>query len=226
MPSPVRAQMGMIFMSGLRRRTYFLQDVGIEAQDVLFAGLQVEVEIGQHVDLVDEQHVADGEHQRVLEGLVVALGDGEDHGVFDRAGIELRGADEVADVFEDRKVDVLRAETDEALLRHARIEVAHAAGVQLDDLDSGLLDRGGIHVGVDVGLHDADAEFVLQRGDRRLQGGGFAGAGGAHQIQEEGLLPLELLAQLVGLPVVVFKNALLDFQYAIAFHGNTSVSKE
>ena len=146
------------------------------------------------------------------------LGDGEDHRVLHSAGVKLRRADKIADVLEDREVDVLRAETLEALLGHARVEVAHAAGVELDDLRAGLFDRGGVHVGVDVGLHHADAKLVLQRGDGRLEGRGLAGAGGAHQIQQEDLVLLELRAQLVGLPVVVFKNALFDFQYAIAFH--------
>ena len=86
--------------------------------------------IRQHVDIVDDERVAHGEDERVLERLVVPLRHGEDHRVFDRARVELRGADEVADVFEHDEVQVLRADLLEALLRHACIEVAHAARVE------------------------------------------------------------------------------------------------
>ena len=59
----------------------------------------------------------------------MALGHGEYCDILDRAGVELRRADEVANVLEYREVEVGGAELTEPLLGHARVEVAHAAGV-------------------------------------------------------------------------------------------------
>ena len=56
--------------------------VGVELVHVGFACLDVEVEVRENVDFVDKQNVAYGEHERVLEGLVVAFGHGQDHGIF------------------------------------------------------------------------------------------------------------------------------------------------
>ena len=188
--------------------------------DALDAFIEIEIEVGRHVDFVHQQHIADGEHQRVLQGLVVALGNGEDHGVFHGAGVELGGADEVANVLQNGEIYVLGAEAFQTLLGHAGVQVAHAAGVELDDLHAAGGDGGGVHVGVDVRFHDADAHIVFQRLDGGHQSGGLAGAGGAHQVQQESLLLLQLLAQLVRLAVVRLKNALFDFQYAVFIHGS------
>ena len=72
--------------------------------------VHVEVEVGKDVDLVYDQRLAHLKHQRVLERLVVALGHGEYCDILDRAGVELRRADEVANVLEYREVEVGGAE--------------------------------------------------------------------------------------------------------------------
>ena len=97
--------------------------------------------------------------------------------------------------------------------------MAHAAGVQLDDLRTGLFNSGGVHVRVDIGFHDADAELILQRGDRALERGGLAASGRAHQVEQKDLVFLQLASELVRLAVVVFKNALFDFKNTESFHG-------
>lgn len=65
-----------------------------------------------------------------------------------------------------------------------------------------------------VGLHDADAQIVLQGVDGRHEGRGLAAAGRGHEVEQEGVILLELFTQQVGLPVVVFKNALFDLEHA------------
>ena len=147
----------------------------------------------------------------------MSLGHGEDHGVLHGAGVKFRRADQVADVFQDGEVHVVHAQALQALTRHARVQVAHAAGVELNDLGAGLLNGGGVHVGINVRLHDADAKLVLQRGDGLAQRGGLAGAGGAHQVEQEHAVLFQLLAQLVRLTVVVFKYALLYLKNSVAF---------
>ena len=43
-------------------------------------------------------------------------------------------ANEVADVFENDEVEIVRSHFRKSLTGHVRVKVAHAAGVQLDDL--------------------------------------------------------------------------------------------
>ena len=62
---------------------------------------------GQQVDLVDEHELAGAEHQRVLQRLVLALGDRADHHARVLADAELGRADEVADVLDDEQVEVV-----------------------------------------------------------------------------------------------------------------------
>ena len=66
-PSPVRA---LTSMRG---------DAGWTASRLCRKRVEVEVEVRQQVDLVDHDQLAGAEHQRVLERLVLALGDRGDH---------------------------------------------------------------------------------------------------------------------------------------------------
>ena len=59
----------------------------------------------EQVDLVDDHELAGAEHQRVLQRLVLALGDRGDHDPRVLADAELGRADEVADVLDDQQVD-------------------------------------------------------------------------------------------------------------------------
>ena len=189
---------------------------------VLHHLVHVEVEIGQHVDLVDDQSVAHREDQGVFQGLVVALRHGEDHGVLHGAGIELRRAHQIAHILQHHQVQVLRPQLLQALLRHAGVQVAHAAGVQLDGADPCARHGGGVHVGVDVGLHNADAQLILQPLHGAQQGGGLAAAGGGHQIQQKGPLALQLLADPVRLPVIIGENAFLYLDDLVLVHKSAS----
>ena len=87
----------------------------------------------------------------------MALGDREDHGVLHRAGVKLRRAHQLAHILQHHQVQVLRAKGLQALLGHVGVQVAHAAGVKLNGPDAGAVDGPGVHIGVDVGLHNADA---------------------------------------------------------------------
>ena len=74
--------------------------VRVAALYIFLALLDIKVEIGENINLVDDNNIAYGEHQRILERLVVALGHGENHRIFNGSRVELCGADEVADILE------------------------------------------------------------------------------------------------------------------------------
>ena len=100
----------------------------------------------------------------------------------------------------------------QALARHFRVQVAHAAGMKLDRGDAGgLLDFAGIHVGVDIGLHYCHAKPAFQQADGADEGGGFAAARRRHQIEEENALALEFGPEGIGILFVVFEDTFLNF---------------
>ena len=148
----------------------------------------------------------------------MSLRHGEDHRVFHRAGIKLRRADEIADVFEHREINVGRAELIEPLLGHPGIQMAHAAGVELYALHTRACNRLGVHGGIDVRFHNADAKIVLQLFDRAQKRRRLARARRGHEIEKERLFRLESCADAVGLAVVVGKNALLDLYDSYTVH--------
>ena len=96
--------------------------------------------------------------------------------------------------------------------------MAHAAGVELNGPNAGLRNGFGVYAGVNVRLHDPHAVFPCKGVDGSQQRGGLAAARRGHQIQKEGLFFLQLGAELIRLPVVVFKNALLDLVNLKAAH--------
>ena len=83
--------------------------------------------MGQQVDLVDHDQLAGAEHQRVLERLVLALGDRADHHPGVLADPELGRADEVADVLDHQQVDLLERQVGDRRADHVGVEVALAA---------------------------------------------------------------------------------------------------
>ena len=190
--------------------------LGVSPAGVLHYLFHVKVKVGQHVNLVDDKRVADCEDKRILEGLVVAFRDGENHYILHRACVKLCRADKVAHVFKYSKVNIPGSKLIEALLGHARIQMAHTAGVELDALYAG----GGyllrVHGGVNVCLHDADTELILQPCNGAHEGGGLAGTGGGHEIHKKGSLLLQLSPEFVGLGIVVGKDTGLYFDYLYA----------
>ena len=146
------------------------------------------------------------------------LRDGEDHRVFHRTGVELRRANEVADVLEHDEIQLVRPDLAQPLLGHARVEVAHAARVQLDGLHARLADRPRVDVRVNVRLHHAHAQLAPQALDRTQERRRLAAAGRGHQVQQERPLLSQRRANARRLAVVVGKDALLDLDNLVFFH--------
>src|SRR5581483_6103357 len=96
---------------------------GIDVGQVGQEAREVEVEVGEEVDLVDDDDVGGPEHHRVLERLLLALGDGVDHGPGVFADGELRRADEVADVLDQQQVEVGQRQAVQPGPDHGGVEV-------------------------------------------------------------------------------------------------------
>ena len=60
------------------------------------------------VDFIDQDNLADLEHQRIFEGLVIALGNGENLNVDTGAGVILCRADKISDILQKNQIEILR----------------------------------------------------------------------------------------------------------------------
>ena len=185
--------------------------------------VQVKIKIRKHVRLVDDHCAAALEDERVFERLVVSLGDGQDHQIQMRAGVKFCRTDKIADILQNDEIQPLRSKLPQTLAGHGGVEMAHAARVQLNDLRAGARDGVRVDVGVDIRLHHAHAQRLLQQRQQAQQRRRFSGAGRGHQIDEAGALRAQLGAKGRGLCVVIGKDALLDFNDAVTIHATPPV---
>ncbi|MCK7527005.1 MAG: hypothetical protein MZV64_60070 [Ignavibacteriales bacterium] len=93
-PSPVRA--------GDREG----DDVRVEHLHAALEVIHAEGDVGQQVDLVDDQRVHAAIGAGIFVGFVVAFGDGGDEHGLVRAKFEVGGTDQVADVLDDEQVEL------------------------------------------------------------------------------------------------------------------------
>ena len=115
MPSPVLAQTRIIRGFGIVRAS---------ASSIL---RHVHVEVREQVDLREHDEIGLAEHHRVLERLVLALGDREGDDARGLPEVVDRRADEVAHVLEEEQVGALQVEPVEPVVHEARVEVAARA---------------------------------------------------------------------------------------------------
>jgi len=109
-------------------------DGGIDAPGVLDALRHVETDMGQQVDLIDDHQRRSGEHVRILERLVVTLGHRENHDLGGLAQVPQRGADQVADIFDEQQCSGIMAvmcicvkiEVRKSFAHHLRVQVTPA----------------------------------------------------------------------------------------------------
>ena len=125
----------------------------------------IEVDIGQQVDLVQQQQVGGGEHVGILERLVLALGHREDHHLARLAEVEGGRADEVADVLDQQQRAVRQRQARQRLGDHLRVEMAALAGIDLQRGDARGANPLGVEVGLLVALDHRDRHFAAKSRD-------------------------------------------------------------
>ena len=174
-------------LAGARADEHAL-DVGVHRVEVVQEALEVEVEVRQQVDLVDQHELAGAEHQRVLQRLVLALGDRGDHHARVLADAELGRADEVADVLDDQQVDLVQRQRGQRRAHHVGVEVALAAearvGVELRHRHVQAGEPVGVDRALHVALEHADAHAVEPSASSALEQRRLAGARRAHQVDD------------------------------------------
>ena len=140
------------------------------------------------------------------------------------AGVELRGADEVADVLEDEKVHAFDIKILQGALCHVCVDVAQPAVVDLQGPDARCIrDPLRVERRLDVDVHLGDVDFILQTADQRGEQGGLAGARCGHDVDEEGAVIREHLPDVRRGVVVLCEDIFVyfddsDFSH-YAFHS-------
>ena len=94
---------------------------------------------------------------------------------------------------------------------HIRVKMAHAARVQLDCLGAGFSYGICVHVAVDIRFHYADGAPVFKRTYNLNEKRGFSAARRRHQIDIINAPRVKFRAKFFGVGVVIFKNALFQF---------------
>ena len=114
------------------------------------------------------------------------------------AEIEGGRADQVADVLDEQEVDIVAAHLFLKLVKtamdHGSVEMAGAAGGQLDGRYAFCADSVGVPFGFDIPLDDTDPDFSLQGLDGMFEEGGLSGAGAADQVEGNSPDFLEVVA--------------------------------
>jgi hypothetical protein len=160
-PSPLRAKEVEPGAHALARAGGELEHrgAGRHLAHAVERALAVEADDLGDVDLVDHHRVGVLEDARVLQRLVLALGDRQQRDAQVLAEVPRGRAHEVADVLDDEHVEAVEVELVDGARHHLGLEVADGAG---DDLHRGR--AGGVQpLGVVVGLEVADDD-----GDRQV----------------------------------------------------------
>ena len=125
--------------------------IGLTPERLARNSSRSKLEMRQQIDLVHDDDVRGPEHHRVLQRLLLTLGDREDH----RPGVlpdpELCWTDQIADVLDDQELELGQRQAFEAGPDHHRIEMALPAepGTRVDEGNGGGA-RAGETVRVDA----------------------------------------------------------------------------
>ena len=202
-------------------------DVGVHGVEVVQEALEIDLQVRHEVELVDQHEVARAEHQRVLQRLVLALGDRGDHHARVLADVELRRAHEVADVLDDEQVDVVQRQRGQGAAHHVGVEVALAAearvGVELGHRHMQAGQPVGVHRALHVALEHADAHAVDPVGQQRLEQRRLARPRRAHEVDHGHAVGVEVGPVGAGDRVVGVQRV-LDDPDLHAVHAGSSCS--
>src|SRR5215208_5623876 len=111
-------------------------DPRIENLDTALEVIHSEVDVGQEIDLVDDQHIDTAVSAWIFVGLVIPFGDGGHEYGFVCAKLEVGRAYQVANVFNNQQVKLGELEFFECSVHHHGIEVTIPTRIDLDGSQS------------------------------------------------------------------------------------------
>lgn len=151
----------------------------------LQAFLDIEIHVGEQVDLVEQHNVCRVEHIRIFEGFVLPLGNRQNHHFVMLSQIKRSGANQITHVFDEEEIQRVQIEFLGGMPNHVGIEMAAGAGVDLPGRHAGGGNALRIVVGLLVPFDDGTAIPARQISKGPLKGGCLAGARRTHKIEDK-----------------------------------------
>jgi len=105
--------------------------------DVPQQRVAVEADRGGEIDFGDDREIGGVENRRILQRLVFAFGDREQHGADLLAEVVAGGADKVVDVLDEEPVEISQVPAVERRRHHLRVEMTDRAGRDLTNRGAG-----------------------------------------------------------------------------------------
>jgi len=170
----------------------------------------VEIDRLGDVHFCNDRSVGGVEDGRVFERFILPLCGGKEHDTQVFAKIEIGGADEVTDVFNDKEIKVVKVQNGGGFGNHFGVEVTDRAGGDLDDSNAGFAQPRGVIVRGEITHDNADPPLAFESKSGLANEAGFAGAGRGNHVEGEKAPGLKRAAVPLGEPVIFFEKRAID----------------
>lgn len=207
------------------RRKAELSDLRIHPAGVCQSAFRIEIDMRLQVDLGEQHQIRRSEHIRVLERLVIALGDREDDHLEGFAEVECCGTHQVADVLDKRHAPRGEGKLVERVPDHMGIEMTATTGVDLHRRHAARPDAIRIVGGLLIAFDDDNLEPAFELLDGFDEERGLAGAGARHQIEGEHPALGEPRSIYCGIVIVTGKNVALDLDEPLLSEARNAQSR-
>ncbi len=185
---------------------------------------RIEFHRGGQIHLGEDGDVGRVEDSGVFQGLVFALRDGKEDQAQILAEIERGGTDEVADVLDKQKVEVVQVPAFEGVLHHRGFQMADRAGGDLPDGGLAPSQPASVIVGGQVADQGGHAVALAEQAEHFLQEHRLAGARTGDEADHVHPRLVETVAQGTGNHVVVLQDLLADLHQASGL-AHVSISR-
>lgn len=132
-------------------------DPRLDLPEISKALASVPVKCGDEIGFGDHCHRRGRENGRILKGFIFAFGGGQQNDLHGLAEVVGRGANKVADVFDEEQFDALFEDRRQGFPDSFRVKVARAASFDLPHMGSSALQTTRVAVGLYVAGNDRAA---------------------------------------------------------------------
>ena len=117
------------------------------------------------------------EHRYILGWFVISFGNTQHDDPYIFSQVETGRTDEISDILDKQQISFVYIEFGESRLHHTSVEMAPALSVELNNLNTRVLQAPGIQVGIQVSLYHGTVDSGGDVFNRALQQCGLARTG-------------------------------------------------
>src|SRR5579872_311012 len=184
---------------------------GTNGLDVAVRRMPVEFYGARQVHLRDYRHVSTVENCWVLQGLVLALGHGNQHEPQIFAQVVGRRTNQVSNILDEKKIQIMQIPSFQCVLNHGGFKMTECPGGDL--LDRGLTARqpDSVVFRSEISHEGGDAITLTKPRESFFQEHGFAGTWAGDEAYHKNSCCAELLAQCPSRHIILLKDVFPDF---------------